>query len=153
MRISIKHTLIVLFLGVLFSGNVIAYAAELIDTEAIARLGVPIHLIELFLALFISLMSLKFFRITRPLNIFLYIYLALGFFIVSSLLYAVFYARDWLNIDLNFVNVYIASRLSLIAMLFVFVAVFYNAHRVMTAPVQQNTPEANVPAKKGRNKK
>ncbi len=108
----------------------------LINPSTINTYGLPIHLFEIFLALFICFMSLKFFRITRPLNIFLYIYLALGFLIISSLLYIVYYFRGVLSLELDFANVYLASRLSLIAMLAVFVAVFYNANRLMKEPIK-----------------
>ncbi|SRR3989338_8402736 len=105
--------------------------AENVDVDSLRPIGITIHVIELVLALFISFMSLKFFKITKPLNVFLYIYLALGFFTISSLFYILFYLGGWFNIGLEFSRAYIASRLSLIAMLLVFVAVFFNAMRIM----------------------
>ncbi len=104
---------------------------ETIDVDSLRPIGIVIHAVELALALFISFVSLKFFKITKPLNVFLYVYLALGFFTISSLFYLLFYLGGWINVPLEFSRAYIASRLSLIAMLSVFVVVFFNAMRVM----------------------
>lgn len=134
MKCKMKIQYITLIL-LIFLLPVINAETELVNTSLIIKFGLPLHFIELFMALFISFMSLNFFRITKPLNIFLYIYLALGFFIISSLMYIVYYLRNWLSLDLNFVNVYVASRLSLIAMLIVFSTIFYNAHSIMKNPM------------------
>jgi len=127
--------------------NAVAQIEEF-DVDSLSRMGISLHVVELVLAVFICFMSLKFFRITKPLNIFLYIYIGLGFFVISTLLYLVYFMRDILSIDVNFINVYVASRLSLIAMLFVFVFLFYSVHKIMRSPmlttISQSSPKGYI---------
>ena len=122
------------FLFVLFFLSLINFVgaqSEIIDVSNLKNVAIPVHVIELVLALFISYMSLKFFRITKPLNLFLYIYLALGFFIINSLLYLFLYLSINTRFELIFVNVYIGSRVALMGMLISFVIFFYQWDRVM----------------------
>ena len=122
------------FLFVLFFFSLINVAearTEVIDVSNLKNVGITIHLIELVLAIFISYMSLKFFRITRPVNLFLYMYLALGFFIINTALYLLYYLSIDTNFELGFINVYIGGRIALMGMLVSFVILFYQWHRVM----------------------
>ena len=109
------------------------YDSMIIDK--IKLFAVILHLIELFLAVFISYMALKFFRITKPINVFLVIYIVIGFFIINTLLYIMFYSLNAAGIGLSFVSVYLASRVSLIAMLISLSALFYYLNRQMTKVV------------------
>lgn len=104
---------------------------EIIDLDNLKQITIPLHLIELFLAIFICFMALKFFWITRPFNLFLVVYVAGGFFIVNSLLYILFYAADLIELNISFINVYIGSRVALIGMLVSLGALFYHLNRQM----------------------
>ena len=104
-------------------------AQSTIDTSSFKNFAIPIHLIELVLALFICYMALKFFRITRPLGLFLYIYTAIGFFIINSSLYLFLHFNP--KLETNFMSVHIGSRIALIGMLISFVIFFYQWNRVM----------------------
>ena len=101
-----------------------AIAQEVMDVET-SYFAVSLHVIELILAVFICFMAIRFFRITKPLNLFLVIYVSLGFFIINSLLYILFYGLHLKGIHLSFVSVYIGSRISLIAMLISISTLFY----------------------------
>ena len=98
---------------------------ETIDMDKIQIMAVSLHLVELALAFFICYMALKFFRITKPINLFIIVYLAGGFFIINSLLFLLFYALRLKNINMDFASVYLGSRISLIAMLASLSALFY----------------------------
>ena len=106
-----------------------AEAQSTIDTSSFKNIAVPIHLVELALALFICYMALKFFRITRPLGLFLYIYTAIGFFIINSSLYLFLHFNP--KLETNFMSVHIGSRIALVGMLISFVIFFYQWNRVM----------------------
>ena len=98
---------------------------ETIDVDKMQVMAVSLHLIELALAFFLCYMALKLFRITKPINLFIIIYLAGGFFMINSLLFLLFYALRLKNINIDFASVYIGSRVSLIAMLVSLGALFY----------------------------
>ena len=110
---------------------------EQVDIGQIKSIALPLHIIELLLALFICYMSLKFFRITKPVNLFLIIYTAIGFLIINILLYLLFYSSFAQTLSLHFVTVYFGSRIALIGMLASFVLLFYQWNRVMRQTVKK----------------
>lgn len=124
-----KYFMIVL-IAVLSAGPAAAHE-EAVDIGNVQLFGISLHLVELLLAVFICFMAIKFFRITRPLNLFLIVYVAVGFFAINSLLYILFYALHLRGIHLSFVSVYLGSRVSLIAMLVSLGALFYYLNRQM----------------------
>lgn len=111
--------------------NLVSAQSEIIDFNNLKNIAIPLHLFELVLGIFIAFMSLKFFRITRPISLFLYIYLAIGFFIINSLLYLLLYLSLNTKLEVIFVNVYIGSRIALIGMLISFVIFFHQWNRGM----------------------
>ena len=111
--------------------NLVSAQSEVINLNNLKNIAIPVHTIELVLALFIAFMSLKFFRITKPIGLFLFIYVAVGFFIISSLLYLALYLSINTRLELIFVNVYIGSRVALMAMLISFVIFFYQWNKIM----------------------
>ena len=111
--------------------NLVSAQSEVINLNNLKNIAIPIHLFELVLGLFIVIMSLKFFRITKPLGLFLYIYLAIGFFIINVLLYLLLYLSLYIQLEVVFVNVYIGSRIALIGMIVSFVIFFYQWNRGM----------------------
>jgi len=111
--------------------NSVLAQSEVINLNNLKNIAIPVHLFELVLGLFIAFMSLKFFRITRPIGLFLYIYVAIGFFIINSLLYLFLYLSLNTKLELVFVNVYIGSRVAFIGMLLSFVILFYLWNRTM----------------------
>ena len=68
---------IIIFLIFFTAMSVIAHE-ELIDLHELRKVALPLSVLELFFAVFISFISLKFFRITKPINLFLIIYIAIG---------------------------------------------------------------------------
>ena len=62
---------------------------------------------------------------------FLFIYVAIGFFIINSLLYLFLYLSINTELELIFVNVYIGSRVALIGMMISFVIFFYQWNKIM----------------------
>ena len=70
-------------------------------------------------------MALKFFRITKPVNLFLVVYVAGGFFAINSFFYILLYTSPLLGLNVSFVNVYFGSRIALIGMLATLGALFY----------------------------
>lgn len=98
---------------------------EVINIGGIYQFGIIIHLIELVLAIFICFMAIKFFRITKPLNLFLVVYISVGFFAINSLLYLLVYLLHIWGVHISFISVYFGSRVSLIAMLVSLSAMFY----------------------------
>jgi len=122
------------FIFVLIFLSLINFAAaqsETVDVDNLKKVATPIHFIELVLALFISYMSLKFFRITRPLGLFLYIYMAIGFFIINALLYLFLYLTLDSGLGISFISVYVGGRIALMGMLLSFVVFFYQWNRIM----------------------
>ena len=123
------------FAGIIFTLtflSLISFAEarlDVVDANRLKAIAIPIHVFELILALFIAYMALKFFRITRPLGLFLYIYTAIGFFIISSSLYLFLHFNP--KLETNFISVHIGSRIALIGMLISFVIFFYQWNRVM----------------------
>ena len=111
--------------------NLVSAQSEVINLNNLKNIAIPIHTIELVLALFIAFMSLKFFRITKPISLFLFIYVAIGFFIINSLLYLFLYLSVNTGLGLLFVNVYIGSRIALIGLLIAFVIFFYQWNKIM----------------------
>ncbi len=104
---------------------------EIIDINQLKNIAVPVHILELILALFICFMSLKFFRITKPINLFLFLYTAIGFFVISSLLYLFLYLSVKIPLEVSFIRFYIGSRVALIGMLASFVIFFYQWNKIM----------------------
>lgn len=123
---------IIIFLILLTS---VVAQRQVIDVDAIKIVAVPLHLIELFLAVFISFLALKFFRITKPVNLFLIVYVAGGFFVINSLLYIMLYTADLFNFNISFVNVYIGSRIALIGMLTSLGALFFYMYKTIKKKV------------------
>ncbi|MCH8003216.1 MAG: hypothetical protein IH934_01170 [Nanoarchaeota archaeon] len=111
--------------------NFVSAQSEIINLNNLKNIAIPIHLFELVLALFIAFMSLKFFRITKPISLFLFIYVAVGFFIINSLLYLFFYLSIDTRLEMVFVNVHIGSRVALMGMLISFVIFFYQWNKIM----------------------
>ena len=130
-----KIKIICLFIVFLFLSATSVAAGEIENLDALKKIALPMHFLELVLSLFICFMALKFFRITRPINLFLVVYVALGFFIVNSLLYILLYF--WQRaLNISFINVYIGSRIALIGMLISFVTLFYQWNKVMRKKAQ-----------------
>ena len=127
-KIAINFIFVLLFLSLI---NSAIAQSDVVNIANLKSVAFPIHVIELVLALFICYMSLKFFRITKPLGLFLYIYLAIGFFIINVLLYLLLYLSLYTPLEVVFVNVYIGSRIALIGMLASFVIFFYQWNRSM----------------------
>ena len=127
MKTKIFATLVLVFLSFINS----ALAQSSVDVSAIKNFAVSIHIIELLLALFIGYMSLKFFRITKPINLFLLVYVAIGFFIINTLLYLFSYLSINTRLEMNFISVYLGSRVTLIGMLLSFAIFFYQGNRIM----------------------
>jgi len=119
------------FIIVILSKLVFALDQQVIEIGKIKIVAVAIHSVELILAVFICYKALKFFRITKPVNLFLVVYVAAGFFIINSLLYIVFYALNLGENGTSFVNVYLGSRVALIAMLISLGAMFYYLDKQM----------------------
>ena len=111
--------------------NLVSAQSEVINLNNLKKIAIPIHIIELVLALFIAFMSLKFFRITKPISLFLFIYVAIGFFIINSLLYLFLYLSINTGLELIFVNVYIGSRVALVGMVISFAIFFYQWDKIM----------------------
>jgi len=104
---------------------------DVVDVNRLKAIAIPIHVFELILGLFIAYMALKFFRITKPLNLFFYIYLAIGFFIVNISLYLFSYLSLNTVLEMDFIGVYIGSRVALMGMLISFVVFFYQWDKIM----------------------
>lgn len=128
-----KYSMIFL-IAVLSIKSAVAHE-ETADIDKVQLFGISLHLVELFLAVFICFMAIKFFRITKPLNLFLIVYVAVGFFAINSLLYILFYALRLRGISISFVSVYLGSRVSLIAMLISLGALFYYLNKQMRKSV------------------
>ncbi|MAE42797.1 hypothetical protein CMO93_03425 [Candidatus Woesearchaeota archaeon] len=111
--------------------NAAAAQSEVINLDNLKSVAIPIHVIEIVFALFICYMALTFFRITKPLDLFMYIYTAIGFFIINSLLYLFLYLSIKTQLEINFINVYIGSRIALMGMLISFALFFYQWNRIM----------------------
>jgi len=124
-----KLKLFISIFFLIFMNSVVAQP-ELIDINNLKNVAIPIHIIELVLALFIAYTSLKFFRITKPINLFLFIYTAVGFFIISSFLYLFLYLSPT-TLEISFISVYITSRIALMGMLISFVIFFYQWNKIM----------------------
>lgn len=124
-----KYSMI-FFIVILFIKSVIAHE-ETVDIDKIQLFGISLHLIEVLLSIFICFMAIRFFRITRPLNLFLIVYVAVGFFAINSLLYILFYTLHLRSIHISFVSVYLGSRVSLIAMMVSLGALFYYLNKQM----------------------
>ena len=121
--------LTVLLFIIIFASNLVFASKESIDLDTIKWFAIPLHLLELALAIFISYMALKFFNITKPVNIFLVVYIVGGFFIINTLLYLLLYSFRLMGINISFLSVYIGSRVALIAMLISLGALFYHLDR------------------------
>ena len=108
--------------------------SQTIDVDTLKKIAIPVHMLELVFALFIAFMSLKFFKITKPISLFLFVYVAIGFFIISSLIYLFLYLSIGTPLALAFVNVYVASRIALMFMLISFAIFFYQWNKRMRSP-------------------
>ena len=111
--------------------SIAAAQPEIVNLDNLKNVAVPIHIIELLLAIFISYTSLKFFRITKPINLFLFIYTAIGFFIINSFLYLFLYLSMNSSLQISFISVYIMGRIALMGMLVSFVVFFYQWNKIM----------------------
>ncbi len=109
----------------------IAADIQMPESTTLARIGLPLHIIEFGLSFFICVMALKFFGITRPMNFFLLVYIAVGFFVINTLLYLLFFTGDIFGFEISFANVYIGSRIALIAMLVSLSVLFMHVYSVM----------------------
>jgi len=127
-KIYMYFIFVLLFLSLI---NFVGAQLEEVDVGNLKRVAVSIHSFELILALFIAYMALKFFKITKPINLFMYLYIAIGFFIINTLLYLFLYLSLNTNFQVNFVNVYVGSRISLTLMLISFVLFFYQWNKAM----------------------
>ena len=127
-RIAINFIFVLLFLSLI---NFADAQSEVVDAGNLKIIMIPIHVIELVLALFIAYMSLKFFRITKPISLFLYMYLSIGFFIINALLYLFLYLSLNTKLEMSFVNVYVGSRVALVGMMVSLVVFFYRWNRAM----------------------
>src|SRR3989344_6457086 len=121
---------IMFFIALLTMKLAIAHE-DSIDLDVLALIAIPLHLIELVLAVFICFISLKFFQITRPHNLFLVVYVAGGFFVINSLLYILLYAAHLKDFNVSFASAYLGSRISLIGMLVSLGALLYYLNRQM----------------------
>lgn len=122
------------FISVLLFLSLINFAgaqSKIVNVSSLRSVAIPIHIVELFLALFIASMSLKLFRITKPISLFLYVYMAIGFFVINVLLYLFLYLSLNTRLEMDFVNVYIGSRVALMGMLISFVVFFYQWNKGM----------------------
>jgi len=126
MKIKIFAALIFLFLM-----NLVTAQTEVINIDNLKNIAIPIHIAELFFALFIAYMSLKFFNITKPISLFLYVYTAIGFFIINTLLFLFLFLSKGTRLEMNFTNVYLGSRIALLGMLVSFVIFFYLWNHIM----------------------
>lgn len=127
---EIKKSAIFLIFSALIMESASAYQ-EIIEVDKLKQIAIPMHLIELFLAVFICFMALKFFWITKPINLFLVVYIAGGFFAINSLLYLMLYSAQFVDLKISFVNVYLGSRIALIGMLISLAALFYYLNKQM----------------------
>ena len=127
---ELKKSITGILLFILNIKSATAYQ-EIIDLDTIRQIAIPLHLIELFLAIFICFMALRFFWITKPVNLFLVVYVAGGFFIINSLLYILLYTAYLIGLNISFVNVYLGSRIALIGMLVSLGALFYHLNKQM----------------------
>ena len=128
MKIIIRFIFVLIFLGLISS---VVAQSEVVNLNNLKNVALPIHIFELILAIFIAYRSLKFFRITKPINLFLFIYTAVGFFIISSFLYLFLYLSMKTSLEISFISVYITSRIALIGMLISLVIFFYQWNKVM----------------------
>jgi len=103
MKIKIFSWIVyVLFFLILI--NSVSAQSEVINLNNLKNIAIPIHIFELVLAFFIAFMALKFFRITKPVSMFLFIYVAVGFFIINSLLYLFLYLSINTRLELVLVH-------------------------------------------------
>ncbi len=126
-----------LLLGV----NFVFAEKQIVDVNLLRTVALPLHIIELVVALFICIIALRFFHLTKPFNFFLYVYVSLGFFIINSLLYILLYLGKFADLNISFINVYLGARFSLIAMLVCIGYLFFYIHTMMKRKVELKGPE------------
>jgi hypothetical protein len=107
----------------------LAVAEPLTRTEITA--GLAVHTFELILAVYICFAALRFFRITKPVNLFVIIYTAVGFLVVNILLYFLMYVQILRGVYVSSTLVYFAGRLAFIGMLLALATTFYMMQRQM----------------------
>lgn len=136
-----KETTIFLIslLFILFSTTVFGAYEQSFDVDTLRMVAIPIHIVEFLLAFFICYMAIKFFKFTQPMSIFLYVYLAGGFFIIGSLVNFVLYFGHNFNMGVNFLVIFIAGRVALLGMLGSLTWLFWQAHKAMTTEQQGPT--------------
>lgn len=134
MNKNILRAILFLILSICLLSPALATHTETINFDDFKRIAIPLHIIEIILASFICYMALKFFRITKPVNLFLFIYTAIGFFVINSLLYLLFYLSTMMSLNIYFAQVYIGSRIALIGMVVSFVLFFYQWNKIMRRP-------------------
>ena len=106
---------------------------EVIYYKSLGLVGMPLHIFELILGVWIAILALKFFRITKPINVFLLLYVAVGVFIVNSLLYVLLYIVNFEETTVSYVSVYVASRIALIGMLMCLLILLILWNRALTS--------------------
>tara|TARA_Y100000310_G_C20525986_1_gene736056 strand:+ start:285 stop:668 length:384 start_codon:yes stop_codon:yes gene_type:complete len=120
----------------IFNINLVFAEKQVIDVSLLRLIALPLHIIELIIAIFVCVLALKFFHLTKPFNFFLFVYVSLGFFIINSLLYILLYVGEFANINISFINVYLGARFSLIAMLVCIGYLFFYIHTMMKRKIE-----------------
>jgi len=82
-------------------------------------------------------MAIKFFNLTKPLNIFLFVYIATGFFIISSLVFFFTYFAPNFGWNVDFAVVFIMSRVAVLAMLATLAWILWRVHTMMKADTRR----------------
>ncbi len=126
-----KRLAFTIFLLFLLPFQVSAEIPQIESFQDMKGIGLALHAIEIALAIFIAYMALNFFRITRPVNLFFFLYVGVGFFIISSLMYVLFYYSLGTQREISIISVYFAERVSLIGMLISFLVLFYQWNKMM----------------------
>lgn len=124
--------------SMLLAASQVAAQQEIINIPSVMPIALALHLIEAILIIFICFMALKFFRITRPNNLFMVVYLAGGFFLISPIFYTLFYLPNVFHLNINFVSAYLISRISMIAALISLSGLLYYWNREMKRKPKQD---------------
>lgn len=112
-----------------------ALQEQIINLSLLKSVAVPIHILELLLSLFLCYMAIRFFRVTKPAKIFIYVYMASGFFVINSLLYILLYTTPLFSASTGFMNVYIGSRITILSTLLMLAGMFLTVHYRMRSDV------------------
>ncbi|MDD9952717.1 MAG: hypothetical protein OXR66_00090 [Candidatus Woesearchaeota archaeon] len=98
-----------------------------LDLSSIQHIMVPIHITQIVVAVFISWLSFRFFRLTKPLKVFYFFYFAMVMFIGS----AAFYLQAFFTDATSGTTYHIASQSALIATLAALGVIFWSIYRGM----------------------